>query len=347
LANAIALGFAAGHYHNAPALPWQVVQEIRAWLAGLAFGAGQSRREAIDLDAGIAYQLESMDLWKGFLNVLEDLQQLKADPDSGQIDKLTLLGCAARDGDLPMIKFLVAVGANIHLRSPNGDVPIVAAAKAGQWAACAELFSAGAMPVMGDSKGYPALYYIASSFAHSATATPALARLIRYLRLRNVCFDIPTPNPDEQDRDINPTVLVSDILFSNPESWIVFGKTIFGIDDEPLPALAVDPARQGQQSTSTKMHVHAMFEAANAEAALAAWLDDDPQRLHWKDPDNVQSLLHLAAACQNIGLVQFLLDRGIARTHVDRAGRTAAQLLPVDYMSSYTDAAKRIADLLR
>lgn len=42
-----------------------------------------------------------------------------------------------------------------------------------------------------------------------------------------------------------------------------------------------------------------------------------------------------------------LLDRGIARTHADHAGRTAAQLLPADYMSSYTPAAKGIADLLR
>ncbi|RYE72902.1 MAG: hypothetical protein EOO81_02140 [Oxalobacteraceae bacterium] len=69
--------------------------------------------------------------------------------------------------------------------------------------------------------------------------------------------------------------------------------------------------------------------------------------MHWRDPDNAQTLLHLAAADQNAGLVQLLLDRGIARTHVDRAGQTAAQLLPADYMSSHTPAAKTIADLLR
>lgn len=50
------------------------------------------------------------------------------------------------------------VGANIHRRAPNGDVPILAAAKASQWAACAELFSLDDMPVMGDNKGYRALY---------------------------------------------------------------------------------------------------------------------------------------------------------------------------------------------
>jgi hypothetical protein len=47
-----------------------------------------------------------------------------------------------------MIKTLVALGANIHLRAPNGDIPTVAAAKPGQGAACAELFSLGAMPVI-------------------------------------------------------------------------------------------------------------------------------------------------------------------------------------------------------
>ncbi len=120
-----------------------------------------------------------MHQWKQFLNALEHLRLLKADSDSGVTDKLTLLGRAARDGDLPMIKVLVALGANIHLRSPNGDVPIVAAARAGQWAACAELLSFGAMPVMGNNKGYPALYYIASAFARSDTATRALASLLR------------------------------------------------------------------------------------------------------------------------------------------------------------------------
>ena len=90
-----------------------------------------------------------------------------------------------------------------------------------------------------------------------------------------------------------------------------------------------------------------MFQSAAPEAALAAWVDEDPQRLHWQDPDDAQGLLHLATASQNIGLVQLLLNRGIARTHVDRAGQTAAQLLPADYMSSYTPAAERIASLLR
>jgi ankyrin repeat protein len=90
-----------------------------------------------------------------------------------------------------------------------------------------------------------------------------------------------------------------------------------------------------------------MFQSASSEAALAAWLDEDPQRLHWQDPDDAQGLLHLAAVHQHVGLVRLLLDRGIAPTHADHAGRTAAQLLPADYMSSYTPAAQRIADLLR
>ena len=246
-----------------------------------------------------------------------------------------------------MMKTLVALGANIHLRSPNGDVPIVAAARAGQWAACAELLSLGAVPVMGDNKGYPALYYIASAFTHPGPATPALAKLIRYLRLKNVRFDIPAPNPDERDRKQNPTVLISDILFSNPESWILFGKVIYGIADEPFPALPVVPAPQIQQPAQSKAQVHAMFQSSNAQAALAAWLDANTQHLHWRDPDNDQTLLHLAAASQNIGLVQLLLDRGIARTHVDRAGQTAAQLLPADYMSSHTPDAKRIKEMLQ
>ncbi|MDB5757904.1 MAG: hypothetical protein JWM30_1193, partial [Burkholderia sp.] len=347
LANAIALGFTVGHYRNAPTQLRQVLLQTEAWLGGFFLGAKEARQNAIELDAGISQQLDAMGLWYGFLSTMEDLQQIKADPDGARIDKLTLLGRAARGGDLPMIKILVELGANIHLRSPNGDVPIVAAAKAGQWPACAELLSLGAMPVMGDNKGYPALYYIANAFAHPDTATPALAKLIRYLRMKNIRFDIPAPNPDEQDRKKNPTVLISDILLSNPESWVVFGKVIYGIDEEPLPALAIAPTPQSQQPTSSKTQVHAMFQSANAEAALAAWLDAEPQHLHWRDPDNDQTLLHLATASQNIGLVQFLLNRGIARTQVDRAGQTAAQLLPADYMSSYTPAAKTIANLLR
>ena len=367
LANAIALGFTVGHYRNAPEPLWQPLLQTRAWLAGLAFGAQQSRQDVIEFDAGISQQLESMGLWNGFLNALEELRQMKTDPDDGQLDKLTLLGCASRDGDLAMIKTLVALGANIHLRSPNGDVPIVAAARAGQWAACAELLSLGAMPVMVDSKGYSALYHIASAFAHSDTATPALASLIRYLRLKNIRFDVPVPEPMEQVRNSenfttlfgaaldllepasekNPTVLVSDILVSNPQSWVLFGKAIYGIDHAPLPASATACAFPVQQSMALKMHVHAMFQSAAPEAALAAWVDEDPQRLHWRDPDDGQGLLHLAAAHQHVGLVQLLLNRGIARTHADHAGRTAAQLLPADYMSSYTPAAKTIAALLR
>jgi ankyrin repeat protein len=268
LANAIALGFTVGHYRNAPDPLWQPLLQTRAWLAGLAFGAQQSRQDVIELDAGISQQLESMSLWNGFLNALEELRQMKADPDDGQLDKLTLLGYAARDGDLPMIKTLVALGAYIHLRSPNGDVPIVAAARAGQWAACAELLSLGAMPVMVDSKGYSALYHIASAFAHSDTATPALASLIRYLRLKNIRFDVPVPEPMEQVRNSenfttlfgaaldllepapekNPTVLVSDILVSSPQSWVLFGKAIYGIDHAPLPASATACAFPVQQS---------------------------------------------------------------------------------------------------
>ena len=347
LVEAIALGFTAGHYRAAPAPLWRTLLQTKAWLTGLAFGAKQSRQDVIELDTGISRQLESMKLWNVFLNEVEDLQSLKADPDNAQFEELTLLGCAARDGDLPGIKTLVALGANIHLRSPNGDVPIVAAAKAGQWAACAELFSLGAMPVMGDSKGYPALYYIASAFAHTSTATPALAKLIRYLRLKNVRFDIPVPNHNELDREENSTVLISDVLFSNPESWVRFGKAIYGIDDAPLPASSIAPAALVQQSMTLKTHIHAMFQSATAETSMAAWLDEDPQRLLWQDPNDGHGLLHLAAAHQHVGLVRLLLDRGIACTHTDHTGRTAAQLLPADYMSSYTPAAKTIADLLR
>ena len=90
-----------------------------------------------------------------------------------------------------------------------------------------------------------------------------------------------------------------------------------------------------------------MVQSSNAQAALAAWLDADPQHLQWRDPENDQSLLHLAAASQNIGLVRLLLDRGIDRRLVDRAGQTAAQLLPADYMSSHTPDAKRIKEMLQ
>ena len=202
--------------------------------------------------------------------------------------------------------------------------------------------------------------YIASAFANPNTATLALASLIRYLRLKNVRFDIVAPNQfysassntniyknDDTGKKRRLPVPVSETLFSNPESWVRFGKAIYGIDDAPLPATSIAPAAPIQQATALTTHLRAIFQAANGEATLAAWLDEDPQRLHWRDPDGGHGLLHLAAAHQHVGLVRLLLDRGIARTHTDHAGRTAAQLLPADYMSSYTPAAKTIADLLR
>jgi ankyrin repeat protein len=350
LANAIALGFTAGHYRSAPAPLWKPLQEGQAWLAGLAFGASESRQDAIELDAGIGHELEAMGLWYDFLNTVETLRKLKADPDGVHLDSLTLLGWAARDGDLPMIRYLVALGANIHLRSPNGDAPILAAARAGQWAACAELLSLGAMPYRVDRNGYPALFHIASTFANSDTASPALAKLIRYLRLKNVRFDIPVPNPDEEDRTKNPTVLVSDILVSNPEPWVLFGKDIFGVREAPLPALAevpALPAAQPMAPMAPRADIRAMVQSADPVAAVAAWLDADPRRLRWQDPANGEGLLHLAAAAHDIGLVRLLLDRGVDRRHADHAGRTAAQLLPAEYMSSHTSAVADIAALLR
>lgn len=350
LANAIALGFTAGHYRSTPPPLWQALQQGQAWLAGLAFGASESRQDAIELDAGISHELEAMGLWNEFLNTLETLRKLKADPDGVHLDNLTLLGWAARDGDLPMIRYLVALGANIHLRSPNGDAPILAAARAGQWAACAELLSLGAMPYRVDRNGYPALFHIASAFANSDTASLALARLIRYLRLKHFRFDIPVPNPDDETRTENPTVLISDILVSNPEPWVLFGKDVFGVREAPLPALAAVPtlpAAQLMAPTTPKADIHAMLQSADPVAAVAAWLDADPQRLRWQDPDNGEGLLHLAAAAHNIGLVRLLLDRGVDRRHADRAGQTAAQLLPAEYMSSHTPAVADIAALLR
>ena len=96
-----------------------------------------------------------------------------------------------------------------------------------------------------------------------------------------------------------------------------------------------------------KADIHAMLQSADPMAAVAAWLDADPQRLRWQDPDNGDGLLHLAAAGHNIGLVRLLLDRGVDRRHADHAGQTAAQLLPAGYMSSHTPAAADIAALLR
>ncbi|MET0962828.1 MAG: hypothetical protein ABWY05_08410 [Noviherbaspirillum sp.] len=100
------------------------------------------------------------------------------------LDDMNLMTHAARVGDLAMIRVLAALGANIHLPSPNRATPLLAAAAAGQWAACAELLGLGADPLTRNVGGYPALYYIASAFADTHTVSPALARLIRYLRLR-------------------------------------------------------------------------------------------------------------------------------------------------------------------
>ena len=283
------------------------------------------------------------------LNTLETLRKLKADPDGVHLDNLTLLGWAARDGDLPMIRYLVALGANIHLRSPNGDAPSLRRRPGWPVGRLRRIAVSCAMPYRVDRNGYPALFHIASAFANSDTASLALARLIRYLRLKHFRFDIPVPNPDEETREENPTVLISDILVSNPERWGLFGKDVFGVREAPLPALAAVPtlpAAQLMAPTTPKADIHAMLQSADPVAAVAAWLDADPQRLRWQDPDNGEGLLHLAAAAHNIGLVRLLLDRGVDRRHADRAGQTAAQLLPAEYMSSHTPAVADIAALL-
>ncbi|RYE72901.1 MAG: hypothetical protein EOO81_02135, partial [Oxalobacteraceae bacterium] len=71
LVEAIALAFTAGHYRAAPAPLWRTLRQTRAWLAGLAFGAKQSRQDVIELDTAISHQLESMKLWNVFLNEVD------------------------------------------------------------------------------------------------------------------------------------------------------------------------------------------------------------------------------------------------------------------------------------
>jgi hypothetical protein len=138
-------------------------------------------------------------------------------------------------------------------------------------------------------------------------------------------------------------VLVSDILFSNAESLLLYGR-LFLRDDDASSAKAAGvpvPAAMAPQQ------VEALFTARDPAPALADWLGQDPQRLHWTHPQTGQGLLHLAAACQNVALVQLLLDKGIDPRHPDSNGQTAEQLLPPSYSSSHTDAAENIARMLR
>jgi ankyrin repeat protein len=194
------------------------------------------------------------------------------------------------------------------------------------------------------------------AFCSDDHACETLALLIRYLRIKGVPFDLPVRNPDESMRETAPTVMLNDLLVSNPQSWIKYGRIVYGIKDEaPTTTAAVLPVLPNTTPTAPPANPAPMPSMAQVQAMLAAgkpldefiaWLDGDAHHLRWQDAQSGQGLLHLAAASDKPEAVRLLLARGLARQQRDHAGRTPAQLLPSSHSSAYTEDTRDIANLL-
>jgi ankyrin repeat protein len=364
---ALAFGFSLGHFHNAQGV----------------------------LDDAIADALRHSGMFKAWEQASGLLLKAKERINLYRDDEMNLLRVAAKAGNLLMIRGLVQLGAHVNLPSPNGDTALAAAVRHGQWACCVELISLGALPTLPGVDGYPMIYHLVRAVSEDRSQTPALIGVIRYLMYRGVRFDIPVRNPDESKRAETPTVLLSDLLCSDVELWLIYWRLLYGLPDEapaaaapagavngisnssatpgdmpifatttapqinlprstpnaaPPHAVADADAMQGAAATapdtSSADGISAMLAPGMPLASFIAWLDRDARHLDWRDAQTGQGLLHLAVAGSNVGAVQLLLARGAERRLVDRAGRTPAQLLPANHLSSFTETMVSIAELL-
>jgi ankyrin repeat protein len=357
-------------------------EERLAAVYALAFGAsiGCFRDEKGNLDKAIAKALKEMHLLAEYHDSSRMLSNARDNINLYRVGKMNLLCAAAEEGNLPMIRGLVRLGAYVNVPSPNGDTALATAVATRQWAACVELISLGALPTLPDKSGYPMIYHLVSDFCKNVPESEALVGLIRYLIQRGVRFTIPVKNPDEKARAEIPTVLVSDLLCSKAEQWQRYGHLLLGFGGKApavaLPGRAIDiPASTNTTTTPgiklvnafpaaalkrnqgsagavaadaasppdavSASNIDRMLAADDELASFIAWLGRDARRYRWQDAQSGQGLLHRAVAMGNFEAVRLLLERGLDRRLVDRQGRTPAQLLPASHMRS-----ARLADLL-
>jgi hypothetical protein len=213
LAGAMALGFAMGHYRSS-------VDENAL--------ASQAER-----------MLEREALLPSFLTALQEFQILQDNIDRYTGDGHTLLTSAAQAGDLALMEVLIGLGARLNMPAANGDMPLMAAVKAGQWDAAIKLLNLGARHALADRQARSLAFHVCQGFAQLADSRQAdrAATLIEMLLDRNVAFD--QVNPDPQSRTRFPRL--ADLLASNPQS-LVYLATFQGTS---VPSGA-NPARTGR-----------------------------------------------------------------------------------------------------
>ena len=192
LADAMALGFAMGHYRSS-------VDENAL--------ASEAQR-----------MLEREALLPLFLTALQEFQILQDNIDRYTGDGHTLLSSAAQAGDLALMEVLIGLGARLNMPAANGDMPLMAAVKARQWDAAIKLLNLGARHALADRQARSLAFHVCQGFAQLTGSRQAdrAAMLIEMLLDRNVAFD--QVNPDPQSRARFPTL--ADLLASNPQSLV-------------------------------------------------------------------------------------------------------------------------------
>jgi ankyrin repeat protein len=204
LADALALSCSLGFYH---ASPGSIFLHRIIWTA-----------------------LEQTGLARTYKETITQLNTLIVHINRHQADGQTLLAEAARKGDLTELGILLDLRADMRLPGRNGDTALLAAAKAEQWAACAELLSRGANANTSDRNNYSTLYYLAAAFADTETENvSALAKLIRYAIAKGWSFDQEVENHDPVTREEFPTIRLNDLLVSQPRRVVEYGRLIFGM----------------------------------------------------------------------------------------------------------------------
>lgn len=228
----------------------------------LASSLGHYKRNAQEpaIDDAIRTMLTQLKLWDTFLGFQEKFSTIRAHINCYLDDGSTLLTRAAKAGNLLLIKVLVQLGADLRLPDQHGDSALAAAAKTGQWPACAELLSLKANPNTSDAEGYPALFYMAQAFASASGETPenqALAHLIRHVRIQGHHFDHDVRNPDTSTMAQQPGINIADLLVSNAGQFGLYAPIIYGTNhaaaDSALPA-PTGSATTNASSSATTAH---------------------------------------------------------------------------------------------
>lgn len=222
----------------------------------LASALGYYKRKAQEptIDDAIRTILKKLGQWDTFLVLQGQFTTVQAHRNCYLSDGSTLLTRAAKAGNLPLIRVLVQLGADLRLPDQHGDTALAAAAKTGQWPACAELLSLKANPNTSDADGYSALFYMAQAFATSSGETPeshALAHLIRYVRILGYHFDCEVSNPDLSTAAQQPSINVADLLVSNPGQVGLYASVIFGTNHSIAPLAVAASTGSANTGTST------------------------------------------------------------------------------------------------